>query len=248
MTPTSEDLNAAMLDLHRGIIVADHFLRVASRKLSFLARDIWYGWRKKLPSWVECVDIEQELQIRVLEFVPKWDPSQSEKIWDFVIWSATHRTQRQIHKWRGASIHGNEGANPSRAELAISSVIKNEVGNGSKIDSFLSRLSVSEEEEVENKISRQQMLEIFLGIASSKREAIVARALIASGGKIHEAVVTISNNFDWCVHCRVPYLERNRVRSAVRSALIAMAKRYEREMAEALKRQRMAMQFLEWAA
>ena len=216
-----------MMGMREGRVSGDAFFRLARRKLGFIARDVWRGWRRKLPMWVEYEDVEQALHVQVLHYVPKWRPERGERIWDYVIWSAVHRTQRQIHKWRGAKIHGNEGKNESRAELAFSRVFRNDPqyqeDASSRIDVVLSRHAPLPEPP-EDGLDHDAEYEDLLRQARTPREAIVLRAL-REHGTIHGAARFIWDDFSLRIECGVTSDEAQ-VARVVREVVEAVARRH----------------------
>ena len=224
--PTVDELNAALLLVREGRDSGNAFFRLARPKLGYIARDIWRGWRRKLPAWVEFEDVAQVLDQQILVYVPRWSPERCERIWDYVIWSAVHRTQRQIHRWRGAKIHGNEGKNESRAELAFSKVFRNDAqyqeDAGSRIDAILTKAKpVAQEPEAE--IDRSAKFDEVLQHAKTIREALVLHALRACDGSILQAAAAIWEDFHARVECGLTH--ERQARKAVRETLEAIARR-----------------------
>ena len=102
-------------------ITADQFLLATRERWRRTARYIHERWRRKLPAWVEPEDVEQELVLLVLLAIRRYSRRRAGKmtLGQYATWGAIHRTQRQIHRWREASLSGNEGRNPSRCEIAF---------------------------------------------------------------------------------------------------------------------------------
>lgn len=224
--PTVEELNAALLLVREGGASADSFFRLARPKLRLVARDIWHGWRRKLPAHVEFADIEQVLCCQVLEHVPRWCPERCERIWDYVIWSAVHRTQRQIHKWRGAQIHGNEGKNKSRAELAFSRAFGNDAlyqeDPGSRIDAILVK-AAPPKEDPEGEAARERKFDELLQQTETVREAFALQALKEHDGSVQHAAAALWGDFHARVECGLT--SERQALAVVREAIEAIARR-----------------------
>jgi hypothetical protein len=229
MIPTNALLNEIALSFREGRVTEREFFHVVERKLAYVARDLWFGWRKKLPSWVELVDVEQELRIQVLKFLPKWQPGRSEKIWDYVIWSSVHRTQRQIHKWRGAPIHGNEGSHPSRAEISFTALYRNDAayaqGDEARAEAFLQRAGDPyDADQVEDLLDRTRKFQEILQGTRSVQEAYVLRALQASQWSVRRAIIALWEDLGARAECEL--IAEQDARRVVRRVLGVLARRH----------------------
>lgn len=149
------------------------FVRATTEKWRRTAAYVFAHWRRKLPAWVEQEDVEQELLVLALRHLRSWDPARGASIGRYVEWGAIHRAQRQINKWRGASIHGREGSNEGRAERAFSRVF----ADGSDP---LARLGATEPDQ-EDAVEVSEAFGRLIGEASP-RIAVALLALRATGG------------------------------------------------------------------
>ena len=106
----------ALLALRGGKLAALAVLRPHIRRM---AAKQYRDFARKLPAWVEREDVEQELTIQVLKSARAWSPACGGGIGMYVGWGSLRRLRRVLNHWRGASLHGRESRNPSRAEIAF---------------------------------------------------------------------------------------------------------------------------------
>lgn len=92
-------------------VLRPHIRRMAAKQ--------YRDFERRLPAWVEREDVEQELTIQVLKSARAWSPARGGGIGMYVGWGSLRRLRRALNHWRGASLHGRESRNPSRAEIAF---------------------------------------------------------------------------------------------------------------------------------
>ena len=173
-----EGIEGPALALWDGRITENEFVRQTMKSWQRTAAYLFSTWRRKLPSWVEVVDVQQEIVVLAIEYVRRWDPSRNSPIGKFVTWSAIHRTQRAMNVWRGASTHGREGANPSRVELAFSRVY------GADVDPFAKLSPMHAEQDA--MVARSERFAGLLEDATA-RQAVVLALLRAADGSVEQA-------------------------------------------------------------
>lgn len=180
--------------LRTGRISENEFIRVTKFRWERLARDLYARWRSKLPAWVEVYDVEVEVMVHAIKFVGKWDPDRPTcgEIGAYVMWMTRKRTQRFMHKeWRKAKIHGNEGKNPSRSDIAVS-LLKprfNKEGKQEEFDLFDKKTPESAGQETAA-IARE-IYDAALAHATTTRDALVFYALREAAGSPAQAVKAI---------------------------------------------------------
>lgn len=214
------ELDEAMLALRDGRSTGDKFLRATGPRWRKIARDLHHRWRKKLPAWVEVEDIEQELVLQVFEHIGEFDPARGMTIGGFVVWAATHRTQREIHKMRGARLHGNEGQNPGRPEKTFSNIRGQRGDDGERMEFDPTSLFPAKAQQFED-ASVEQVLSDAIQRAQTVRDVLILYALRESGGEPDEAACRIFESFSARVQCGV--LDAGHARSLVRKAILTVA-------------------------
>src|ERR1019366_136805 len=176
-------------------IAQDVFVRATSPYWRRVALDVYRRWRRKLPSTVEFEDIEQEFTMQVLEHVPHWDPGTGMPISKFVCWAATHRTQREIHKMRGARIHGNEGKNKGRPETTFSAYSAKRASHGAR-------------DGRPEDVDPCDLVPLYA--TQDVREALVMLALQNCDGDPDDAAVKLFESFSSRVECELRDVEHAR--------------------------------------
>lgn len=190
-----EAFERAARELREGKIGEGQFLAATRERWRRTAHYLFEHWRRKLPAWVEDVDVEQELTMLVLVHVRAWDPSRGAALGPYVLWSAIHRTQRQMNRWRGASLTGNEGKNPSRAEVAFCRAF------GPDVDPFLRAEPTGARQDEE--IERGEQFGEVLGACESVREALVLLALKRAEGSLGDAAGFLYGDYASRVECEL---------------------------------------------
>jgi len=199
--------------LFRGEITQDKFVRATSHHWRRLALDLYRRWRKKLPPSVEFEDVEQEFLMQVLAHLPQWDASAGMPISKFVSWAATKRTQREIHKMRGARIHGNEGKNKGRPETTFTAYSAKRASHGSRdgrpedVDPCdLVPLHATQDV----RAALREVLSDALVDAVTVREAFVMLALKNCDGDPDDAAAKLFESFSARVECELRDVEHAR--------------------------------------
>jgi hypothetical protein len=209
--------------LHEGKIGEGQFLAATRERWRRTARYLFEHWRRKLPAWVEEVDVEQELGLLALKHVRDWDPGRG-AIGPFVLWSTIHRAQRELNRWRGACLSGNEGRNPSRAEIAFCRAF------GPEVDpmAFADPCAATQEQEID----RRERFEEILSACESVREALVLLALRRAEGSLCEAAALLFGDYASRVECELVGEEHTRqvVKESV-SKIVARAHKDDEEYA-----------------
>lgn len=215
-----KELDEAMLAYRAGSISGNELLKLTGPKWRRVARDLHHRWRKKLPAWVEPEDVEQELVLQVFEHVNAWDPERGMPVGAFVVWAATHRTQREIHKMRGARLHGNEGQNPGRPERTFSNLQGRRGDDGERMEFDPTSLTPERALQCEA-ASVEQVLSVAIENARSVRDVLILYALRESGGEPDEAACRIFESFSARVQCGVR--DAGHARSLVRRVILGVA-------------------------
>jgi len=207
------------LALRAGRITGSEFLTRTAAVWRDAAARLWARWRRRLPSWVERDDILQELQVLAIEHVCRWQEGRG-GIGAYVVWSATRRAQRQIHRWRGASLSGNEGANASRAEISFSRAFP--------LDPLGTRVpDAAADPQGEDAIEGDEVFGEAIDACRTSVEAIVLLALRECEGSIALSAQAIYNDFSARVECAVSSPQQ--AERLVRKSLTAVANRVQEE-------------------
>jgi hypothetical protein len=218
----NEAYELATAQLRAGTIGAGEYLRRTREKWRLTSRDLYEHWRRKLPTWVEPADIEQELAVLALEHVSKWRPGMSDgTIGQYVYWNARHRGQRTIHRWRGASLSGNEGKNPSRAELAFCRAF------GPDVDPMARAAPTPPSQDGD--LERAEAFAAALAGCECIREAVVLLALRKTDGSPAGAARAIYEDFAARIECGVG--SEAQARRVVGESVRAIAARAQAEAA-----------------
>ena len=138
----------------------------------------------------------------VLQHVDHWDPEKGTRIGAYVTWSAVHRTQRAMNKWRGARIHGNEGKNPGRQEYTFTTIVSR-----CRTDEGDERFDPCDlaptEPDQERRALVAEAVEVQLAVATEVREAAVVRALLECDYSPEDAARAIWEDYRVRVECRL---------------------------------------------
>jgi hypothetical protein len=185
MREGDETFEAAARARVSGQIGDDEFLRRTARTWRVCTARLWTRWRRKLPPSIGPEDVQQALMVLAVEYAGKCDPARLEggSYGGYIVWCATRRAQRQIHKWRGARLSGHEGQNPGRPERCFASLHKRGGEDRGYRDDFESRVAAETPDPVEHVDSGRALL----GRARSVREAVVLLALQRAGGDVEAA-------------------------------------------------------------
>ena len=152
-------------------VLRPHIRRMAARQYRDFAR--------KLPAWVEREDVEQELTIQVLRAVRTWSPEKGGGIGMYVGWGSLRRLRRALNHWRGASLHGRESKNPSRAEIAFARAF------GPDVDPMAKAPPIAADQ-VESAEAARAFDSMLQG-ARTSGEALVLLALRRTDGSVGES-------------------------------------------------------------
>jgi hypothetical protein len=220
-------LDRTAMAFRRGQIKAQQFLRETHARWRRLGRRMYARWRRRLPAWVGEDDVVQELEILVLLHVKKWKPGKA-KISQYLTWCAIHRTQRTLNRWRGASTSGNEGKNPSRAEIAFAQAFTREADEGDEGDRDPADRATVEADQDEWVEAAERFDDVLQGCLSV-REALSLLALRQAGGKIDEAAKALFESFASRVECGLS--DERHARRVVTQSVAKLADRYEDEIA-----------------
>lgn len=178
-------------------ITADQFLRATRERWRRTARYIHERWRRKLPAWVEPEDVEQELVLLVLLAIRRYNRRRAGRmtLGQYATWGAIHRTQRQIHRWREASLSGNEGRNPSRCEIAFCRAF------GPETDPF-AKAPPAEARQCEA-VEASERFEVLLAGCETVREALSLSALRRAAGDPRAAARLLFSDYATRVECEL---------------------------------------------
>lgn len=194
-------------------ITENAFLKATQPHWNRIAVDIWRRWRKKLPAATEFEDVAQEFLMQVLHHVPQWSPDKGMAIGKFLAWAATKRTQREIHKMRGARIHGNEGKNLGRPETTFTAYSARRASRGAKdgrpeVVDPSDLVPIHATQDV--RAALREILSDALVDAVTVREAFVMLALQNSDGDPDDAAAKLFAEFSSRVECELRDVEHAR--------------------------------------
>jgi hypothetical protein len=217
------DLTSACLALLAGEISESEFARRTAERWRRTARYLFSHFRRKLPAWVEPADVEQELALLSLRHVRKWDPTRAngKSVGQFVAWTTIHRAQRRIDHWRGASLNGNHGKNPSRAEIAFARAYSPEVDP-------LERLAGEDGRE-----GAEERLDEYaeaLVACEDLRDALALVALRRAGGEPSEAGRLLYGNY--AARVELGLRSEEEARGVVLASVAVLAERVDRRAPE----------------
>ena len=209
--------------LRAGRITADTFLRATRPYWATIAHKIYRRWRKKLPDWAGPEDVEQEFLLLVVENIRFWQPGGMPLV-PFIVWSSTQRTQRAIHRMRGARIHGNEGKNKSRPETTFSRIAAKRMNRDPDARDFdPADMARIEPRQVDDMIVGE-VFEMAIGRAKTTREALVLAALRENRGEPDCAAQDLYEEFATRVECG--FVDVEHARRVVGSVVSDVVRRY----------------------
>ena len=217
-------LESAMRALWAAEITQQEFLKRTRVYWRAVARGIFSTWRKKLPAWVEPADVEQELMMVVLRTIPLWDPERSSNVRVYVTWCAVHRTQRELHRWRGALLRGNEARNPSRFEAPLSRLpgVRRESDEAAQ-ERAIERSLPAQPPEQEQRAEAAERFSSLLRRCQTPREALVLLALRQVDGETARAAALLFESFAARVECELE--DEEHAREVVEKSARAIAVR-----------------------
>jgi len=110
---------------YEGRMKIDEFLRLTAPVLQKLAGRLVKRWPP--PTFVGIEDVVQELMLACDVAFKRFDPARGTRIEDYLVYNACDKAKKWIHKQRGAVLHGNPDAHPSRHEFTFAAMQKREV-------------------------------------------------------------------------------------------------------------------------
>lgn len=183
-----------------GEIGDNEFLRRTWQVWVGVTGRLWRRWRRKLPTDIGPDDVQQALMLLALEFVAKCDPArltEGGSYGGYIVWCATRRTQRQIHKWRNAKLAGDESKNPGRFERCFASLSTRE---DERREDFVARVAGESADPVE-RIETERAFREHLAGSETVREALVLLALQRAEGSVDGAAEAIWASYPARVEC-----------------------------------------------
>jgi len=107
-------LDGALHRLREGQLSFTDFATYTHNHWHRLAVHLYRRW--KPPTGVDVEDVLQEVLLAAWQFVGTWDPEREVSLERYVVWNASDKAKKQLHKLRGAKLSGSSDRNPSRAE------------------------------------------------------------------------------------------------------------------------------------
>jgi hypothetical protein len=196
MRAGDETFEAAARARVAGEIDDDEFLRRTWRTWVVVTGRLWRRWRRKLPVDVGPDDVQQALMLEALEYVEKCDPARLTargSYGGYIVWCASRRTTRQIHRWRNA--RGERG--PGRFERNFASLTRRD---DDRREDYESRLAGDSPDPVES-IEAGRAFREHLGGSSCVREALVLLALQRASGSVDGAAEEIWDSYAARIEC-----------------------------------------------
>lgn len=105
----------ALLELRGGVTTFDQFVRATLPQWRALATRLFRRWTP--PTGYSVEDTTQDLLLAAWPLVAKWDPSRGVAIDRYVVWNASDKAKKTLHRMRGANRSGSSDKNPSRGEV-----------------------------------------------------------------------------------------------------------------------------------
>jgi len=131
---TRDDVDGCVRALHAGAMSENEYIRRTAPYWNRIAGGIYRRWRKKLGTSAGREDVEQEFLLLVVHHSKLWDPSYGVPPTRYIVPNAVNRTTREIHRVRGAGVHGNPCKRPSRPEVTFSRFARPSGEDGAEID------------------------------------------------------------------------------------------------------------------
>lgn len=135
-------------------------------------------WRKiansLLSRWAAPVEIEDVLQdicLAIVELLPLFDKSRGVSLGDYLIFNASDKAKKRIHKYRGANIHRGADRNASRLPVLY------------EPDVISNWASYSEKPEQENKVILSQFVDKFSDPLTKKVAFIILKTDVEAATK-----------------------------------------------------------------
>lgn len=210
----------AVQELHDGRCTFDEFARATRGRWQALARYIMRRWR--LPPWVSPEDIVQELLLGAWRSIWKYEANRGGSLARYVLWNAVDYAKKRAHKIRGANLHGNADASPSRFEVTLAK-------RDGDDNEWWSNLLRAEPEQEENLVRKEEWehergaeLDRALAACKSPVEAYIVTALAASDS-VQTAADQLYSDWGMRLDCRLS-CEEDAVRVVAQSAAAVAAR------------------------
>ncbi len=107
-------LDGALHLLRKGAMPFAEFQSCTHEVWWRLAAHLYRKW--KPPTGVDVADVYQELLLAAWQFVGTWDSTREVSLERYVVWNASDKAKKALHKLRGARLSGSSDRNPSRGE------------------------------------------------------------------------------------------------------------------------------------
>lgn len=190
MESRKQEFEEACRALHAGEIGDAEFARRTNEKWRKTGAYLFGRFRRKLErhaAWVEPEDVAQVLAMLALKHVRLYSPARArgKSIGQFVDWTTIHRAQRWIDHARGASLNGNHGKNPSRAETSFAHAYSPETDP-------LARLAGGDGRDGEEEMD---VYAEAIGACVEVREVLALGALRRARGETAEAARLLFGNY-----------------------------------------------------
>ncbi len=99
--------------LARGEITLETFLKVTHLDWTCVARSLLRRWAAP----VEVEDVVQDLCLAVVQFYPKYNSTRGVSLGKFLLFNASDKAKKQIHRYRDANTHRCADKNKSRMTI-----------------------------------------------------------------------------------------------------------------------------------
>lgn len=113
------NLERQLARVRDGEIDFGQFVPATRREFRAMALYLLRRWRS--PDWFTVEDVEQELYVEAWRHVWKFDPSRGVSFTKYITWNVMGAAKRELHRARGAGLHGSPDRRPSRFESNLSS-------------------------------------------------------------------------------------------------------------------------------
>jgi hypothetical protein len=181
MRPMSDRIAVELDRLSRDEVTFETFVSRTRNDWETLATSLLNRWTAP----IEVEDLRQAMLECAWQLLPKWNPSLG-PLHRFVVWNAVNEAKRQIHKARGANIHGSADKSSTRYHLIELTGASREktVAYQDWID-----LSVSEDPIQDRVAEARERVEQLKTKCRTERDLRMLEALIEEGSLDAAAVV-----------------------------------------------------------
>lgn len=114
-------LDQGLASLHAGEIDFTVFVQLTRPHWRRLSADLHRRW--DVPSFVSPEDVEQDMLFAAWQFLERWDPTKAD-LKSYIVFNASDKAKKRIHKVRGAVLSGQSDRNPSRYEVPETSLAR----------------------------------------------------------------------------------------------------------------------------